>query len=55
MLMNRLLIALCTFAFGSIGWYVGEQVGVFTAFVLSMAGTGVGIALGRRFARRWGG
>lgn len=55
MLLNRLLIALCTFVLGSLGWYIGERVGLFTAFALSMVGTGAGIYVGRRFAQQWGG
>jgi hypothetical protein len=36
---------------GGLGWWVGERVGVMTAFIVSMVGTGVGLYLGRRFAR----
>jgi len=53
--VNRLLITLCTFVLGSVGWYIGESVGMFTAFALSMVGTGVGIYAGRRLAQHWGG
>ncbi len=53
--MHRLLITLCTFVLGSLGWYAGEQVGVFTAFVLSMVGTGAGVYVGKQLGDRWGG
>ena len=35
---------------GAVGWWAGALEGVFTAFVLSMVGTGVGLYLGRRMA-----
>lgn len=52
--MTRLLISLSTFILGSLGWYAGERVGIFTAFALSMVGTGLGVYLGRRLATHWG-
>jgi len=52
--MTRLLISLSTFIFGSLGWYAGERVGIFTAFSLSMVGTGLGVYLGKRLATHWG-
>ena len=33
---------------GWIGWALGEQVSIFTAFVVSMVGTGVGLFYTRR-------
>ena len=36
-----------------VGWYLGDLVGITTAVVLSMVGTGAGIWLGRRVARQW--
>jgi len=38
---------------GWLGWAVGAPVGVFTAFVVSMIGTGLGIYFGRRAAQQW--
>jgi hypothetical protein len=38
---------------GSIGWWFGQRMGYFTAFVLSVVGFGVGMWGGRRLARRW--
>jgi hypothetical protein len=35
---------------GALGWWAGARQGMFTAFVLSMVGTGVGLYLGRRLA-----
>ena len=36
---------------GYAGWYLGAPVGIMTAFMLSMVGTGAGLYLGRRFVR----
>jgi hypothetical protein len=37
-----------------VGWWCGARVGIMTAFVLSMVGTGVGIYYGRKLAQHWG-
>ncbi|MGH7515524.1 MAG: hypothetical protein ACREOQ_21690 [Gemmatimonadales bacterium] len=37
---------------GALGWWVGDREGLFTAFLLSMVGTGIGLYLGRRIAER---
>jgi uncharacterized membrane protein YeaQ/YmgE (transglycosylase-associated protein family) len=37
---------------GALGWWAGSSHGLFTAFVLSTVGTGVGLYLGRRLADR---
>ncbi len=53
--MTRFLAAVGSFVFGTAGWWVGEQFGgMFTAFTVSMIGTGFGIYLGKRLADRWG-
>ena len=36
-----------------VGWYLGELVGITTAVVLSMVGSGVGLWAGSVVARRW--
>jgi len=35
------------------GWALGAHVGLTTAFMLSMVGTGAGVYAGRRFAQRY--
>ena len=35
------------------GWALGAHVGLTTAFMLSMVGTGAGFYAGRRFAQRY--
>ncbi len=53
--MTRLVVAVSTFVLSSVGWYVGSQFGgVFSAFVVSMVGTGAGIYFGKQLAERWG-
>jgi len=48
--MTKLLVLIGTTIFGGIGWWLGERVGIMTAFIVSMIGTGVGIYVGRRLA-----
>jgi hypothetical protein len=36
---------------GALGWWIGDQVGLITAFILSTIATGIGLYLGRRIAR----
>ncbi|MEO6056397.1 MAG: hypothetical protein ABIQ49_06115 [Gemmatimonadales bacterium] len=35
---------------GAVGWWLGDRGGLFTAFLLSVVGSGVGLYLGRRLA-----
>ena len=35
---------------GAIGWWLGARVGIMTAFIVSMLGTGIGVYAGRRIA-----
>lgn len=35
------------------GWWAGGHVGIMTAFVVSMFGTGLGVYGGRRIAQRY--
>jgi hypothetical protein len=35
---------------GAIGWWAGDRLGLFFAFILSVVGTGAGLYLGRRVA-----
>ena len=40
---------------GYVGWAAGEPVGLFTAFAISMVGTGAGMYVGRRIGRHYEG
>jgi hypothetical protein len=37
---------------GWIGWYLGALVSIFTAFVVSMVGTGLGLYAAQRVTKR---
>jgi phosphate/sulfate permease len=50
----KLILLVTTTLGGTIGWWIGAPIGIFTAFVGSMIGTGVGIWGGKVLARRWG-
>ena len=52
--MNKLVVSLCSFLLASAGWWLGEQIGgIFTAFTISMVGTGLGIYFGKRVVNMW--
>ena len=51
--MEKLFGFLAASAAGSIGWWAGERVGLMTAFMLSIVGSGLGLYYGRRFAREY--
>ena len=38
---------------GAIGWWLGAPVGVMTAFIVGIVGSGVGLYFGRRAAIRF--
>jgi hypothetical protein len=49
--MKRLLDVVGMSAGGWLGWWLGAWISLFTAFIISMIGTGVGLYLTRRFVR----
>lgn len=51
--MTKLLALLGATIGGWIGWFIGAWVGMFTAFVLSMVGTGIGMYASRQITKRW--
>ncbi len=51
--MRKLLILIGTTLGSAIGWWLGDKVGLMTAFVLSMVGTGVGMYFGIKYAREY--
>lgn len=51
--LSKLLAIVGSVIGGYVGWAIGEPVGLFTAFVISVVGTGVGIYWGRRIGRRY--
>lgn len=53
--MKTLLVLLASTLLSTGGWWLGSAVGVMTSFMLSMLGLGVGMWLGARIARYFGG
>jgi hypothetical protein len=52
--MNKLVITLCSTLAGSAGWWLGAHLGgIFTAFTISMVGTGAGVYAGKRVVDLW--
>lgn len=49
--MEKLLVILGTTLGGWAGWWAGAHVGMMTAFMLSIVGTGVGLYAARRLVR----
>ncbi|CAN5136078.1 hypothetical protein BH20GEM2_BH20GEM2_21100 [soil metagenome] len=50
-MMSKLLGVIGATVGGGLGWAAGAGVGITTAFVLGMIGTGIGMYLGARIAR----
>lgn len=53
--MKKLFVFLGSTVGSYIGWWLGEDFGFMTAFILSMVGLGAGMWLGARYAQRYGG
>ena len=51
--MNRLLGFVGMTVGGWLGWWIGAWLSIFTAFVLSMVGTGVGLYAAHRWTRNY--
>jgi hypothetical protein len=51
--MSRLLAFVGANVGGGIGWWLGGQIGLVTAFFLCVLGTAVGVYAGRRFAAEY--
>ena len=48
--MAKFIVLVVSTIFSGIGWWLGAHVGIFTAFALSMVGTGIGMYYGRQWA-----
>ncbi|MBU0984512.1 MAG: hypothetical protein KKA42_11615 [candidate division Zixibacteria bacterium] len=46
--MRKVLVFVIAALCGWAGWWLGNQVGLMTALLLSMVGTGLGMYFGRR-------
>lgn len=51
--MSKLLRLIGATAGGAIGWWLGAHIGVMTAFLVSVVGTGLGVYIGGRIARQY--
>jgi hypothetical protein len=51
--MRGIFATVGTFLVGSIGWAIGERIGIGTALVLSSIGSGVGLYYGRKLFDQW--
>ncbi len=49
--MERLMGFAGATVMGAVGWWIGEQVGLMTAFMVSTVASGVGLYVGRRISR----
>jgi uncharacterized membrane protein YjjP (DUF1212 family) len=49
--METLIVLISSTVFSALGWWIGDFIGMGTAFVLSIVGTAVGVYLGRRFVQ----
>jgi hypothetical protein len=51
--MTKLIILLTSTVGSAIGWWAGAKIGIMTAFMVSMLGTGLGIYYGRKAAQHY--
>lgn len=51
--MRGIFSTLGTFLVGSVGWAIGQRVGLGTALILGSIGSGVGMYYGRKLFNEW--
>lgn len=51
--MTVILYLLLSTIGGGIGWWIGEFVGIVTAFILSTIGSGIGLYSARKISREY--
>ena len=51
--MTKLIVFITATVTGAIGWWLGESVGIMTAFMVSTVFSGFGIYYGRKLAARF--
>ena len=51
--MRGIFATVGTFVVGTLGWAIGQPVGLGTAMILSAIGSGVGLYWGRRLFDQW--
>jgi len=51
--MKKIVLFISITLFGYIGWWIGENVGLMTAYLVSMGGSLVGVVAGVKFNQRY--
>jgi hypothetical protein len=51
--MRRIFATVGTFVVGTLGWALGQHVGIGTGMILSAIGSGFGLYWGRRLFDEW--
>jgi hypothetical protein len=51
--MVKILLLLGAILGGALGWWLGDQIGIMTAYFLSVIGTGLGMYVARWFSRQY--
>jgi hypothetical protein len=51
--MNKIMNLIGMTVGGGLGWVLGAGISVFTAFIVSVVGTGLGLYAAQRFTRRY--
>jgi hypothetical protein len=51
--MKKIFVLIGSTAGGYVGWWLGEDFGLMTAFILSMVGTGLGMYAGFKYSQRY--
>ncbi len=51
--MTKLLVLILSTVGSAAGWWIGDKVGLMTAFILSIFGLAAGVWGGRALARHW--
>jgi len=53
LIMQKLIAWTGAIIVSALGWWVGSQIGIMTAVILSGIGTGVGFYFGMKLAKEW--
>ena len=51
--MKKMMVFIFMTIFGSLGWAVGQHIGIVTAYMVSCVGSGVGAYAGIRFNKKY--
>jgi hypothetical protein len=51
--MTKLMMLVASTIGSAVGWWAGAKIGIMTAFMVSMLGTGIGMYYGRKVAQHY--